>query len=147
QRLCCIASLFLILFAVSLTTHPAILWLLGTFTATGSVCLMLVYWSRLRSNVGTATVAVIGAQRIRQRLPLLVLLMVLTILGCALATLMLGPQRLAHTLGEWLPTSGGTGGFDPFARSGVNDGNDQISGDNARSAGMLPSSSFIDSPA
>ncbi len=49
-------------------------------------------------------------------------------------------------LGEWLPTSGGTGGYDPFARGGVNDGDDEVKGDNARSTGMVETDSVLDSP-
>ena len=47
-RTACVVSLFLMLFAVTLTTHPVLLWLLGLYSATGSVWLILVYWARLR---------------------------------------------------------------------------------------------------
>ncbi|MBY0461107.1 MAG: hypothetical protein K2V38_27615 [Gemmataceae bacterium] len=48
-RLACVTSLFLILFAAAMTNHPAVMAVLGLYTATGSVWLMLVYWAGLRS--------------------------------------------------------------------------------------------------
>src|SRR5690349_15992013 len=45
-----------------------------------------------------------------------------------------------------VPTSGGTGDHDPFARSGLNDGDDEVKGRNARSTGMVESDVFLDSP-
>jgi protein-glutamine gamma-glutamyltransferase len=47
-RLACVVSLFLMLFAVSMTKHPAVLTLLGLYSATGSVWLMAVYWTGLQ---------------------------------------------------------------------------------------------------
>ena len=49
-------------------------------------------------------------------------------------------------LGEWLSTSGGTDGYDPYARGGVNDGDDEVKGDNPRSTGLADSDQFLDSP-
>jgi transglutaminase-like putative cysteine protease len=63
-----------------------------------------------------------------------------------LGLIAVGPQRAARVLGELLPTSGGTGGYDPFARGGINDGGHEVSGDNARSTGMTQTDSFLDSP-
>jgi transglutaminase-like putative cysteine protease len=66
--------------------------------------------------------------------------------GGALGLVAVGPRRAARVLGEWLPTSGGTGGYDPFARGGVNDGDDEVKGENAKSTGMTQTDTFLDSP-
>jgi transglutaminase-like putative cysteine protease len=145
-RLACVVSLFLILFAVTLTAHPAILWLLGLYSAAGSVWLMLVYWSRLRRCDTAAEVAVLEVQAGQNRLPWLTAFIVVSVVGCVLALVAFGPQRAARVLAEWLPTSGGTGGYDPFARGGINDGDEETQGNNPRSTGMVATDSFLDSP-
>lgn len=145
-RLACIVSLFLILFAVTMTEHPAVLWLLGLYSAAGSVWLMLVYWSGLRRCFAVPENATLDVAPGRPRLPWLATFLVMAVLGCVLALVALGPQGAARVLGEWLPTSGGTGAYDPFARGGVNDGDDEIRGDNARTTGNVDSDLFLDSP-
>ena len=45
----------------------------------------------------------------RERLPWVAMLVVLGLVGCVLGLVIVGPRRAAQTLGEWLPTSGGTG--------------------------------------
>src|SRR5438067_13749267 len=82
----------------------------------------------------------------RERLHWLAAFVVVGLVGCVLGLIAVGPQRAARVLGEWLPTSGGTGGYDPFTRGGVNDGDDEVKGDNARSTGMTQSDTFLDSP-
>ncbi|HTU93712.1 MAG TPA: transglutaminase-like domain-containing protein [Gemmataceae bacterium] len=150
-RLACVVSLFLILFAVSLTSHPAVLWLLGFYSAAGSVWLMLVYWSRLRRSAAVSEVAILEMRSspggVKERgVFWLAALLVLGIVGSVGAVVVLGPQQTARVLMELLPTSGGTGSYDPFARGGVNDGDDEVRGDNANSTGMVETDSFLDSP-
>jgi hypothetical protein len=72
----------------------------------------------------------------RERPPWLAAAVAAGVVGSVLGLVAVGPQRAARVLGEWLPTSGGTGGYDPFARGGVNDGDDEVKGTNARSTGM-----------
>ncbi len=59
------------------------------------------------------------------------------------------PHSVARELlWQWLPASGGTGEYDTFARSGVNDGNQLTAGiDNAKSFGPVDTQLFIESPA
>jgi hypothetical protein len=61
-------------------------------------------------------------------------------LAVALAVAVIGPRRAA--LGEWLPTSGGTGDTDPFARYGG--GPEETAGENARVAGMVETDRMIE---
>jgi len=51
---------------------------------------------------------------------------------------------MAFALGELMPTSGGTGETDPFARYGVGDGPEEMAGDNAQSAGMVETDRMIE---
>jgi protein-glutamine gamma-glutamyltransferase len=147
QRLACVVSLFLVLFAVSLTSNPAVLTLLGLYGATGVLWLALVYWKGLeRFFVPAETAGGVNFQPGRERLSWLAILVPVALAGSAVGLIALGPQRAAGVLAEWFPTSGGTGGYDPFARGGVNDGDDEVKGQNARSTGMVETDSFLDSP-
>jgi transglutaminase-like putative cysteine protease len=146
-RLACVVSLFLVLFAVTMTEHPAVMTLLGLYGATGSAWLMLVYWTGLRrSRVAAETAVVLDVVPRRQRLPWLLVLGVVGLVGCVPGLMAVGPERAARVLAEWLPTSGGTSSYDPFARGGVNDGDDEVKGANARSTGTVQSDTFLDSP-
>jgi transglutaminase-like putative cysteine protease len=144
-RLATVTSLFLILFAAAMTDHPAVMVILGLYTATGSVWLMLVYWDGLRSvfvspDRAVAVEVVAG----RERLPWLGLSVLVLLLGLSLALVVVGPKRAAFALGELLPTSGGTGETDPFARYGIGDGPEETAGDNARAAGMVETDKMIE---
>jgi len=145
QRLACVVSLFLTLFAAAMTNHPAVMVVLGLYTATGSVWLMLVYWAGLRSVlVAPERAAVVEIQPGRERLPWGGILLLLAGVSAALAVAVIGPKRVAFTLGEWMPTSGGSGDTDPLARSGVGDGPEETAGDNARAAGMVETDRMIE---
>ena len=144
-RLAAVVSLFLILFTVSLGDHPAISVLLAFYSVMGSLWLMIVHWTELRRffvGPDTAIAEVVGAERFPWVATFVSLGFVCTVLGLV----SLGPQRAARVLGEWLPTSGGTDGYDPYARGGVNDGDDEVKGDNPRSTGLAESDQFLDSP-
>jgi hypothetical protein len=139
-------SLFLMLFAAAMTNHPAVFGLLSVYTAVGSAWLMVGYWSGLSG-------ALVAAGRVmpievvaRERLPWLRLGGVGLLLGAAVGVILAGPQRTATTLGEWFGTSGGTGDYDPFARGGVNDGDEETKGLNAKTTGMTQTDTFLDSP-
>jgi transglutaminase-like putative cysteine protease len=140
-----VVSLFLILFSATLTNHPAVLWLIGLYSAAGSVWLLLVYWSGVQQYLAVPRPASVERQADPRSLPWLTALIALGVVGCVFATVALGPQRLARVLGEWLPTSGGTGDFDLFARGGLNDGDDQMRGNNPRSTGIVETDLFLDS--
>ncbi|MFO0938686.1 MAG: transglutaminase-like domain-containing protein [Gemmataceae bacterium] len=144
-RLACVASLFLILFSAAMTNHPAVMVVLGLYTATGSVWLMLVYWSGLRSVFVTPDKAVtIEVQAGGERIPWLGLSILVLLVGCALALVVVGPKRAAFALGELMPTSGGTGETDPFARYGIGDGPEETAGDDAKAAGMVETDKMIE---
>lgn len=67
------------------------------------------------------------------------------VLAIAAATVAVaGPKRGMLSLGELVPTSGGTGETDPFARSGVGDGPEEVAEENARAAGMVETDVMIE---
>jgi len=144
-RLACFSSLFLVLFAASMTNHPAVMVLLGLYTATGSIWLMLAYWSGLRSVfVAPEKAATVELHENGARIPFLGLSFLVFFFGIALAIVLVGPRRASYALGEWIPTSGGTGATDMFARYGLGDGPEEIAGDNARAAGMVETDKMIE---
>jgi len=144
-RLASVTSLFLILFAAAMTNHPAVLAVLGLYTAAGGVWLMLVYWSGLRAVFVTAEKSVVvEVQAGGERVPWLGLSLLVVLLGGAVALVTVGPKRAAFALGELMPTSGGTGETDPFARYGVGDGPEETAGDDAKAAGMVETDKMIE---
>jgi hypothetical protein len=145
-RLACVASLFLTLFAVTMSDQPAVMALLGLYTAAGGIWLLLVYWSGLRRFFVTSEAVTCEVQPGREPLPWVSLFVFLGLFSSGLGLAVAGPGRAAAVLGEWLPTSGGTGKYDPFARGGVNDGDEEVRGENARSTGTIETDNFLDSP-
>lgn len=146
-RLACAVSLFLTLFAVSTSDSPAMLVILGLYSAAGSVWLMLAYWTGLsRFFVHSETNVAVEVQPGRERLPWLGVLVSVALVSSAWGLVAAGPQRTLGIVAELMPTSGGTGDYDPHARSGVNDGDEETNGDNANSTGITQTDSFLDSP-
>jgi hypothetical protein len=145
-RSACIVSLFLMLSSICTTGHPAVLWLLGLYCATGSIWLMLVNWSRLGVALVVKGSATVSVETTRIRLGWLGASLAVFVIGSMLLVVAFGPQDRLRALGEWLSTSGGTGDYDPFSRGGVNDGDEETRGKNALSTGMVETDQFLDSP-
>jgi len=144
-RLACVVSLFLILFAAAMTNHPAVMVILGLYTVVGSFWLVLAYWTGLKA-VFVAPERAVAVELLaeRQRIPWAgLVLLVLTVAG-GVALALVGPKRAAYALGELMPTSGGTGETDPFARYGVGDGPEETAGDDAKAAGMVETDKMIE---
>lgn len=144
-RLACVTSLFLMLFAAAMTNHPAGFILLGLYTACGGVWLMLVYWSGLQKVFAAPEREVaIEVQTGRIRPPWVSLIAILIVTVSTVGVLAVGPRHLGVTFAEIMPTSGGTGETDPFARYGVGDGPEEVAGDNAQAAGMVETDTMIE---
>ncbi|MDB5309292.1 MAG: transglutaminase-like enzyme predicted cysteine protease, partial [Gemmataceae bacterium] len=58
----------------------------------------------------------------------------------------LGPMTAFAALWELVPTSGGTGEYDPRARGGVNDGDEETAGNNPAATGMVDTDQLLESP-
>lgn len=144
-RTAAVVSLFLMLFSAAMTDHWVVLVLLGSYAAVGSVWLVLVYWAGLRAAFTSSARAVaVEVETTRVRFPWAGLCLLVLSVGGGVALAVAGPTRVAATLGEWVPTSGGTGDTDPFARYGVGNGPEETAGENARAAGMVDTDKLIE---
>ncbi len=130
-------STALVLGAACLVEDRAGIVLVSAFGAVGSLWLCFLYWGLVRRDL------LPGAAR---RLPLASAALLWAVLAGALAFAVVGPRRAIAALGELVPTSGGTRGYDPNARGGVNDGDAVTAGQNQpQSAGLVCSDIFLDS--
>lgn len=145
HRLSGVVSLFLMLFSGAITNHEAVLGLLVAYAVVGCVWLIVGY----QSTIQTAVLSKLGRVRFEstsdnQRLPwgaLSLLIVTLIAVGCLF---FINPSRLGLNLGEWMPTSGGTGETDPFARFGMGDGPEEQAGERAKAAGMVETDRMIE---
>ena len=137
RRLCCAGSLFLTVFSCCLSSDPFVLTLVVAYAVLGVWWLMGSYWEGLRGKLAAESQEPLP-RRWLFGLPALVVAVLLLIPWNGRESLL--------TLWGFLPSSGGTGDFDEFARSGVNDGDLLVGAkDNARSFGPVESEVFMDS--
>jgi hypothetical protein len=145
-RLAGVVSLFLLLFVTAMGDQRPIPWLLAAYAAVGSLWLMLAYSSRARFTAESVTEpgAAAVVERVRLRFPGWEMALLGVLAVAALSLTVIGPKRVAFALAELMPTSGGTGNTDPFARYGIGDGPEEVAGDNARAAGMVETDKMIE---
>lgn len=142
RRLAGVVALFLALFASAMGDQDAIPYLLVAFAHVGGFWLVLEH----RSADGSAA-TVMGSEltgRVALKMPYRELIVFGVLAAGAGAVALAGPKRVQFALGELLPTSGGTGETDPFARYGIGDGPEETAGDNAKAAGMVESDTMIE---
>ncbi len=142
RRLAAVVALFLALFASAMGDQPAIPYLLVGFALCGGLWLVLDHLAGRGSDTATTSGELV--KRVKLRLPYREAVVFGTLAVVAVAVVVAGPKRVMFTLGELVPTSGGTGDADPFARYGVGDGPEEVAGDNARTAGMVESDKMIE---
>jgi protein-glutamine gamma-glutamyltransferase len=142
RRLAGLVALFLALFSSAMGDQAAIPYLLTIFALMGGLWLIIEY----QTNSVTTQANLVGelAEKVPLRVPgrPFVLLGLVSLVGLSLVVA--GPRRVLLYLGEFMPTSGGTGQTDLSARSGVGDGPEETAGDNARSAGMVETDKMIE---
>ncbi len=143
RRLAGVIALFLTLFSAVMATEVNISYALVGISLLGGVWLVLEHLNGEVEQTVTRTVSTSG-EKIRLRVPyreaILFGVLLVGITGFVLA----GPKRVMLSLGELVPTSGGTGNTDPFARYGVGDGPEEVAGDNAQAAGMVEANKMIE---
>ncbi|MCL6504277.1 MAG: DUF3488 domain-containing protein [Pirellulales bacterium] len=141
-----VVSLFLLLFVVAMGAQTPIPWLLAAYTVVGSLWLMLAYSSRVRFTAASETTPgmATAVERVRLRFPAWEMTILVLLTVAALCLTVIGPKRVTIALAEMMPTSGGTGKTDPFARYGIGDGPEEVAGDNARAAGMVETDMMIE---
>ena len=117
-RLAALVSLFLILVASALEDGPLVLAAVGLYAVAGVVWLMLAHWERLAPSLVKGR---------RARRPLVTICVWASVFaGVVVGAVAVGPSTAATVLAEWVASSGGTGENDPDARSGVNDGDNEV---------------------
>jgi len=136
-RLAALVSLFLVLVSASLAGGPAVLGLLGLYAGVGSLWLVLAYWQGLHLPHTPE-----GGPRV----PRVALLFIGGLVGLVAAVAAVGPSRAATVLAGLVPSSGGTSWNDPEARSGVNDGENEVNGsEKPQSIGYTDSDVYLES--
>lgn len=145
QKLAALASLALILFGSLMSNEPVGKVILAFYTVVGSVWLMCLYWAGLgKTAYPTRKDLSIKMETMPVVIPLVpmgVLFGTLIILGVLMA---FRPAGLSVVLAEIMPTSGGSGKLDIFARHGVGNGPEETAGVNAQSAGMVETDKSIE---
>jgi hypothetical protein len=132
-RMAALVSLFLVLVGCSMAEGVVAAGILAAYAVGGCVWLMGVYWRGLH---------LAGSGAGRRRYPLA---MVAGLLGLVAVVMVVGPTRAAMTLGALFPSSGGSWGDNPDARSGVNDGDQEVSASrNPQSIGFTDSDIYLD---
>ncbi|MCA9081710.1 MAG: transglutaminase domain-containing protein [Planctomycetaceae bacterium] len=119
QRLSVVLSLFLTMFGVTASRELLTQWLAAMF-AVGAVCWLVVsHWENVQRRLK-------GRERPQwPRWVLAVPLVLLMLVGIGAA----GADRTVLTaIRGFMPSSGGTGGSDPYARDGVGDGEMLVAG-------------------
>lgn len=119
QRLSVVLSLFLTMFGVTASRDLLTQWLAAMF-AVGAVCWLVVsHWENVQRRLK-------GRERPQwPRWVLAVPLVLLMLVGIGAA----GADRsVLAALRGFMPSSGGTGGSDPYARDGVGDGEMLVAG-------------------
>ena len=117
QRLCVVMSLFLSLFGLTATRDIAAQVLVGCFAVGSAIWLVMTHWESMRRRLR-------GRQS--ARLPRVALLVPLLLVAASLLTAT--NDTVAVALKGWLPSSGGEGASDPYARNGIGDGEQLVAG-------------------
>ncbi|MDB5340730.1 MAG: Transglutaminase-like superfamily protein [Planctomycetaceae bacterium] len=137
DRICCVASMFLIIFASAITSDPLVHLLVVLFALCGVWWLMGLYWDSLRGRLVGST---------RRRVPKRFVIGIPLLFLPVLAILPLAAPQVAVVLPGWMPSSGGDKWSDPHARGGVNDGEAMVPAtDDARSFGPVETDIFMES--
>jgi transglutaminase-like putative cysteine protease len=139
QRLAATSSMFLVVFAAALTDTRAVHVLLGVYALVGVWWLMCAYWGRLEGHLPA---------RSRRSVPVraVVVTVFLLLLAAAAGMSSLAGGTTTTALAGWIPSSGGTGQHDPFARAGVGDGDMLVRAqEQAESVGAVDSDLFLTS--
>ena len=138
QRWTMIGSMFLALFGAAITTAPIVQVLVGIYAAAGVCWLVAWHWSSLRDRLIAAHHRTEPSRR--------------WLFGVSAAIVVLsvsigaGQNEALTSLRGILPSSGGDGAYDPFARSGVRDGQALVAGtENIQSFAPIEDAPFLQS--
>ncbi|QDT65215.1 transglutaminase-like domain-containing protein [Calycomorphotria hydatis] len=119
RRLAALLSLFLMMFAVSITQSLAIQVLAGIFSAVAIFWAAATHWEGLHDSILAKT---------ESRMPRWWLGGLAAAVVLILSTVTMGGNRVLNNLQGFFPSSGGDGWYDPYARDGVRDGDAVVAG-------------------
>jgi len=129
-------SLFTVLFCVSTSQDQSLVWLTGLYMILGIAWLVQHYWSSLRTDLVVERQTHIPWK----------LLTVLGVVPLIAIMVMSVPDSVRLSMIEgFMPSSGGTGKHDPYARSGIGDGDAVVAATNkALSFAPIEDAPFIE---
>ncbi|CAN5888639.1 transglutaminase-like domain-containing protein [soil metagenome] len=134
-RLAVLVALFAVLLGASMVEGSTITALVGLFAVVGPIWLISTYWNGLPIRSHS-----------RRSLPGLGALLSLGVVGAIAGAAAIGPSGVSRVLAGLVPSSGGTDWPDPDARGGVNDGPNEVTGQNdPKSVGYTQSEIYLDS--
>jgi len=138
QRLSLVLSIFITIFCCTISNAGGLIPFVAAYSVAAVVWLVAAWWENVNRRVLNET---------RRAMPKLQLaavagIPVLLLLSAGGA----GANRATNAINGWLPGSGGTGEYDPFARGGVNDGDALVAGNkNIKSFAAIEDAPFLDS--
>ena len=138
QRWTMIGSMFLVLFGAAITTAPEVQVLVGIYAAAGVSWLVVSYWESLRDRLIASHRRTAPSRRW--------LIGASIAIALVLASIGTGENQALTSLRGFLPSSGGDGAYDPFARSGVGNGEALVAGtENIQSFAPIEDAPFLQS--
>lgn len=137
QRLSVLIAVFLTIFCCTISNARGLIPLVTLFALAVLVWLVASWWDTVHRRILHSE---------RRRLPVLRLALFVLPVLCLLSVGSFGANTVTHALQGFMPSSGGTGKYDPFSRGGVNDGDALVAGtNNIKSFAAIEEAPFIDS--
>ena len=138
ERVAAMLSLFLLLFAAMAGDDPFLYVVLLAYTVAGVWWLMSFHWGQLAGRLPD--------EESRMKRPVGVWVVLPLLLVGLIALVPLSGESVANALPGFMPSSGGQGQFDPYARRGVGDGDMLVAGTkNVQSFAPIDEAPFLDS--
>ncbi len=134
QPLALISSLFVTMFAVTLSAHPVTLSGATVFLLCGMAWLIASHWMTVEQRM---------SHRERPSRPWKVAVIPVVAIATLMAGIGIAPTDRLWALTGWVPSSGGDGQDDPAARRGIGDGEALVAGeDDIQSFGPIENAPF-----
>ena len=133
-----ITSLFLVVYSFLITFHAGTTIVVVVYTIFGLWWLIGSHWARIRAKFPDES---------RTEIPRSAGIVAVCLATCLLVIVgfALGNDQTTNALAGFFPSSGGDQRSDPFARSGVGDGEQTVAGEDPRSFGPIESGLFLES--
>ena len=137
QRLAMLIAVFLTIFCCTISNARGLVPLTVLFSSASVLWLILSWWE-------TVDCRLVSHEKRRPALRTMVGMVVTVLL--LFSSLGFGNNTVTSALKGFMPSSGGSGSYDPYSRGGVNDGDALVAGnENIRSFAPLNDAPFLDS--